>query len=106
MTFYRRNDAPKKEHLGVKRQVISGERVMLGVFTLEPNTETQLSVHEAEQITYVLKGRLQFKVGDKEEVIGPGDVVVIPPNVPHSGRVLDEPVICLDCFSPIREDLL
>ena len=46
-------------------------------------------------------------VGEEIVRMGPGDLVVIPPNVHHDLVVVgDKPVVNLDVFAPIREDYL
>ena len=34
--------------------------------------------HANEQIVWMLKGKMEFRLGDEQRVCGPGDVVVIP----------------------------
>ncbi len=34
--------------------------------------------HASEQIVWMLKGRMEFRLGSEQRVSGPGDVVVIP----------------------------
>ena len=36
----------------------------------------------------------------------PGDILHFPPGCPHGATMLDEPVVLIDIFSPIREDFL
>lgn len=38
----------------------------------------------------ILWGRMEWTVGGESEVVGPGDLVYIPPNTPHATRVLGE----------------
>jgi quercetin dioxygenase-like cupin family protein len=64
--------------------------------------------HHNEQISYILKGTLRFWLGDDEsEVIdvAAGEVLTIPPNVPHRAEALDD-VLDVDVFTPPREDWL
>ncbi len=62
-------------------------------------------VHENEQITCVLQGRLQFGLGEanspeyRDVVIGPGDVLHLPSWCPHCARALEDTVV-LDIFAP------
>lgn len=61
--------------------------------------------HINEQFTYVLKGKLQVETGGETVTLNPGDLIVIPPNQPHTLTVLEDTVI-LDVFSPILEEWL
>ena len=64
--------------------------------------------HENEQITQVIKGRMHFVFGGEnpcEMDLGPGDVVVIPANVPHQATMIGE-VEEMDMWAPRREDWL
>lgn len=66
-----------------------------------PANETHIN----EQFTYVLKGKLQVQTGGETIILNPGDLIVIPPNQPHTLEVLEDTII-LDVFSPIREEWL
>jgi uncharacterized RmlC-like cupin family protein len=39
--------------------------------------------HANEQIVWMLKGRMEFRLGSEQRVCGPGDVVVIPGGAEH-----------------------
>ena len=51
----------------------------------------------------MLEGEFEITVGGNPLSLKPGDVVVIPGNVPHSGRAISKCRI-LDVFSPARDD--
>ena len=52
-----------------------------------------------------LEGALKFEIGGEEIVVGKGQVLRIPSNVPHRAVALED-TLDLDIFSPIREDWL
>lgn len=92
---------------GVLRSVVSGAKVMMVMNEIQPGTGPNPHSHSHEQMLYIIKGRAEVGVGDQKWIFGPGDVMVIPPDVPHVLKVLgDEPVLNLDVFSPIREEYL
>ncbi|GLR70259.1 cupin domain-containing protein [Agaribacter marinus] len=99
----------KFDHFGdkVKRQFISGQNGMLAWFTLAKGAEVPWHTHEAEQISHVISGEMILTVGidEKEYRLKRGDIIVIPPHVPHKGRALVDTVE-IDVFSPIRKDWL
>ncbi len=45
-----------------------------------------LHQHPEEHIGTVLEGECAFELNGVKRTIGPGDIYVIPPNVPHSAR--------------------
>ena len=47
-----------------------------------------------------------WSIGDEQQQLGPGDLFTVPPNVPHTVRLLTERVRLVDCFTPLREDFL
>jgi quercetin dioxygenase-like cupin family protein len=59
--------------------------------------------HEHEQITHLLEGKFKITVDQTTTVLVPGDVVIIPPNIPHEGEALTSCKI-IDIFYPARED--
>lgn len=91
---------------GIVRQLVYGERVMVCRLRLPPKVVTEVHSHPHEQITLVERGRVRFIVNGMERIAGPGDVLHFPPGCPHGATMLDEPVVLIDIFSPIREDFL
>lgn len=59
--------------------------------------------HVHEQVTTVLEGRFELTVGGQLHEISAGETVIIPSDVPHSGRAVTDCRI-VDVFSPVRED--
>ena len=91
---------------GIERQMIVGEKIMICRLKFPPLTITTPHDHPHEQMTIVEKGRAKFIVGSDEKIVGAGDVLHFPPNLWHGATMLDEEVILIDIFSPIREDFL
>jgi quercetin dioxygenase-like cupin family protein len=91
---------------GTERQMIVGERVMVCRLRFAPRVVTPPHEHPHEQITLVERGRVLFTVGDEQRVAEAGDVLHFPPGSWHGATMLDEEVVLLDIFSPIREDFL
>ena len=42
----------------------------------------------------------------RDYVLGPGDILLFPSGFWHGATMLDEEVVLIDVFSPIREDFL
>ncbi|MGH9313400.1 MAG: cupin domain-containing protein [Vicinamibacterales bacterium] len=91
---------------GIERQMIWGERLMVCRLRLAPHVVTPVHSHPHEQITIVERGRVRFVVGGTERVSSEGDVLHFPSRVEHGATMLDEEVVLIDIFSPVREDFL
>jgi unsaturated pyranuronate lyase len=91
---------------GIERQMIIGERVMICRFRFKPFLVTPEHEHPHEQVTMVAEGRVRFLVEGKERIAGPGDVLHFPPGCRHGATMMEEEVVLIDIFSPIREDFL
>ena len=91
---------------GIKRQMIIGENVMLCRFTFDPFIVTDDHSHPHEQMTLVVNGKVRFTIDGLTVIAAPGDVLHFPPNNRHGATMLDEEVVLIDIFSPIREDFL
>jgi quercetin dioxygenase-like cupin family protein len=91
---------------GIERQMVYGERLMVCRLRLAPRVVTAVHSHPHEQITMIERGRVRFTVDGAERLVAAGDVLHFPPNVPHGATMLDEEVVLIDVFSPIREDFL
>jgi quercetin dioxygenase-like cupin family protein len=108
-TFFRWNDMPKETVTAqISRRLITGERMMLAHVYLVKGSVVPKHSHENEQITYILEGALRFHLGEdgsEEVVVGPGEVLHIPSNVPHMAVALED-TLDVDIFSPPRADWL
>lgn len=91
---------------GIERQMITGENLMICRLRFAPHVVTAAHDHPHEQMTLVERGRVLFTVGDQERIAQAGDVLHFPPGAWHGATMLDEEVILVDIFSPIREDFL
>lgn len=58
---------------------------------LRAGSEPPLHEHQGEdEIFYILDGRIEFWAGEVHTVLGPGDSILMPKDVPHIFRVLPE----------------
>ena len=89
----------------VRRTMNSGERTTLAEITLDNGAVVPEHTHPHEQIGYVSRGRVLFEVSGERRELGEGDSYLIPGNVPHRVTALT-PAICIDVFSPVREEFL
>jgi quercetin dioxygenase-like cupin family protein len=91
---------------GIERQMIWGERIMVCRLRLEPHVVTAVHSHPHEQLTFVERGRVRFSVDGEPRIASAGDLLVFPPHCEHGATMLDEEVVLIDTFSPVREDFL
>ena len=91
---------------GIGRQMIIGQQLMVCRLTFRPHLDTAVHSHPHEQITMVEKGRVRFSIGGATRIVGPGEILHFPPGVPHGATMLEEEVVLIDIFTPVREDFL
>jgi quercetin dioxygenase-like cupin family protein len=85
------------------RQFVVGKNVMLARVLLKKGCVVPEHSHYNEQITYILEGALKSGIDGKEIVVNAGEVLTIPPNMPHWAEALADS-IDLDIFDPPRAD--
>ena len=85
------------------RHFIVGQNVMLARVLLKKGCLVPEHSHHNEQISYVVEGALKFGIDGKEIVVNAGEVLTIPPHMPHSAEALADSV-SLDIFNPPRAD--
>lgn len=59
--------------------------------------------HYHQQVSQLLSGSLKWIVDGKEIMLREGELLFLPPNVPHSVTAFEDS-IALDTFTPPRED--
>ena len=61
---------------------------------------TPWHTHSAEEVVFVLEGDAEAGIGDERLALGPGDLALIPPHVPHGlENVGEEPLRFLGFFA-------
>jgi quercetin dioxygenase-like cupin family protein len=91
---------------GIERRMVWGRRLMVCRLRFAPHVEVAVHTHPHEQFTLVERGRVRFEVDGEERLASAGDVLYLPSNVPHGVTMLDEEVVLVDIFSPVRDDFL
>lgn len=86
-----------------ERQLIVGQDVMLARILLRKGCIVPLHSHENEQLSTILEGALKFWIDGREIVVGSGEVLTIPPNMPHKAEALVD-TLGIDVFCPPRAD--
>ena len=85
------------------RQLVHTETMTVGRILLSAGAVVPTHQHVHEQVANVLVGRLRFVVGGDERIVGAGESVVIPSEIPHTVEAIEDSVV-LDVFSPVRDD--
>jgi quercetin dioxygenase-like cupin family protein len=88
---------------GIIGQYVHGASTTLGYVTIEKGSILAAHSHPHEQITMILEGSLEMKIGDETHILTEGMMHVIPSNVIHSAIAHSECKL-IDVFSPVREE--
>lgn len=114
-TTMRRKKTPELKHLAwetvereiltpvFERQLIVGQEVMLARILLRKGCVVPMHSHINEQVSTILEGTLKFFIDNKEILVGSGEVLTIPPNMPHAAEAMND-VLAIDIFTPPRAD--
>jgi quercetin dioxygenase-like cupin family protein len=87
----------------LQRQFVVGKDIMLARVLLKQGCIVPEHSHHNEQVTYILEGALKFWINGKEIVVNAGEVLTIPPHMPHKAEALED-TVDLDVFNPPRAD--
>jgi quercetin dioxygenase-like cupin family protein len=85
------------------RQYIVGTNMMLARIVLRKGALVPLHHHFHEQISHVVEGALEFRMDGKPVIVRAGEILCIPPHLPHEVSALEDSV-ALDIFNPPRQD--
>jgi len=85
------------------RHFVVGQNIMLARVLLRKGCIVPEHSHPNEQLTFIAEGALKFWIDGKEIVVNAGEVLTIPPNMPHKAEALED-TIDYDVFNPPRAD--
>lgn len=91
---------------GIERQMLVGHQMMICRFRFKPFLVTPEHDHPHEQMTIVEQGRVRFFIEGNERIAKAGDVLHFPSQCWHGATMMDEEVVLIDIFTPLREDFL
>lgn len=95
--------APEQLNPLTTRQYVTGTNTMLARLVLKNGAHVPLHQHMNEQISHVVAGLLLFRLDGKEVTVHAGEILCIPPHMPHEVVALEDSV-ALDIFNPPRQD--
>jgi quercetin dioxygenase-like cupin family protein len=94
------------------RREVHSEHMMMTIvdFVGGPSEAAPPHQHPHEQLTYIAEGKVNFFIGEGAtrtiDRVKAGDMVVVPPNAPHTVELVSTTARLIDCFHPIRKDFL
>ena len=106
MPAYTWDDIPDEPvRPGVRRRAFGTDDVMLVMNHCEPGMEPRPHSHDFDQIALITKGRAIYHIGDEDNDVGPGSIMLIPAGVEHWIEPTgNETVHNIDVFAPARSD--
>ena len=94
---------PERMSSLLERQFVVGTNTMLARIVLRKGAHVPRHSHQNEQISAILEGALRFLLPDREVIVRAGEVLCIPPDLPHEAFALED-TVNLDVFNPPRQD--
>lgn len=91
---------------GIERRAAVAERAMLTFFTFQPGSTVPEHSHPHDQLSVVVRGRVEFTAGGESMILGPGEGASLPGGTVHGVRILEEETEIWDAWAPFREDYI
>lgn len=78
------------QHSTAMGRLVTGTQVEFGILRFKVNEGAKMHAHPHEQVVYVIRGKMQVNMEGSSRVLGPGEAVLFPPNVPHGTTMLED----------------
>ncbi len=90
---------------GITARMYHSGQITFAYVTLQQGAIAPEHSHVHEQWTHVIEGEMRFNIAGVEKVLTPGMAALVPSNAIHSATAI---TLCkvIDCFLPVREDLV
>src|SRR6476661_6689023 len=89
----------------ITRRVVAGQKGMMVWWKIGAGTHVAAHSHPHEQLVWMVKGRMEFRIDNERRVLEPGGIAAIPGGVEHEGWCHEDTEV-VDIFAPPREDFL
>ena len=90
---------------GIVGLIVTAESVTVAHVSIAAGSVLPEHSHVHEQVVNVIEGELELTAEGITNRLVPGTALVLPPNVPHSGKAVTD-VKVIDVFHPVREDFI
>jgi quercetin dioxygenase-like cupin family protein len=87
----------------LSRQAVFGEKGTLARLSIKRGGGAARHSHVNEEYSSIVSGAVKYVFDDREVEVNAGEVLVVPPNVPHSVVALED-TVAVFFFSPARQD--
>ena len=88
---------------GYVGKLVHAQNVTVVHWTIEADHDIPEHSHPHEQVVNMIEGEFELVLDGQTLRLQPGDIVIIPGNVSHSGRAITSSKI-IDIWYPVRED--
>lgn len=88
---------------GITGRAVTADTVTVMHVVLKAGAIIPEHSHYHEQVVNVIEGEMEMTVEGQSHRLVPGKVLILPPSVVHSGRVISECKV-VDVFHPVRKD--
>ncbi|MFZ1087781.1 MAG: cupin domain-containing protein [Xanthobacteraceae bacterium] len=89
----------------ISRRILSGSQGMVVWWSIGAGVHVEPHSHANEQIVWILKGKIEFRLGSEQRVCSQGDVVVILGGTEHEAWFREDTEV-IDFFAPPRAEFL
>ena len=104
MPFINENDLKQHEIApGFLARFVHTDGLTIAYVNIKAGSVLPEHWHVQDQITHVLEGKLELTVGGETQLVGAGQIALIPSNVKHSAIARSDCKV-IDVFNPVRED--
>lgn len=104
MQYIHLNEIEEKELVpGFNVRFVHSRNMTFAFWNIQGGAELPGHSHPHEQVVNVIEGKFELTVDNERKQLGPGSVVIIPPDAVHSGKAITNSRI-IDVFYPVRED--
>jgi mannose-6-phosphate isomerase-like protein (cupin superfamily) len=76
------------------------EAMSAGVYVLPRGATDTQTPHGEDEVYFVVRGRSRFHHGDRDDRVGPGDVLFVPAREIHRFHSIEEELVLLVLFAP------
>lgn len=104
MNHLKLKDIEQREPVpGYKGRLVHGENMTIAYFDVEAGAIAPEHSHPHEQVFNLMEGSFELTVHGEARIFSPGEVMIIPSNLPHAGKAITACKV-IDVFCPVRED--